>query len=36
MEEIIQKQLNSVATIYNDKLLPAFFNKITIHHEAVS
>jgi hypothetical protein len=36
MEEIIQKQLNSIATIYSDKLLPVFLNKITIHHEAMS
>ncbi|MGK0412958.1 MAG: hypothetical protein ACJA1B_001160 [Polaribacter sp.] len=34
MEEIIQQQNSSIATIFNDKLLPVFINRVTNHQEA--
>ena len=35
MEEIIFQQQNTIVNLYNEKLLPVFFNKITVHHKAI-
>jgi hypothetical protein len=35
MEEIIKQQQISIATIYSQKLLPFFTNRITAHHKAM-
>jgi hypothetical protein len=36
MEEIISQQLHTTVKLYNEKLLPVFFRRITEHHKAMS
>jgi len=35
MKEIISLQQSTIATLFNEKLLPVFFDKITAHHKAI-
>ena len=35
MKEIISLQQSAIATLFNEKLLPVFFDKITAHHKAI-
>ncbi|TXD49680.1 ATP-binding protein [Polaribacter sp. IC073] len=35
MDKIILLQHDTIGTIYNEKLLPLFFNRIRVHHEAI-
>jgi hypothetical protein len=35
MEEIILQQQNTIVTLFNEKLLPVFLRKITVHDEAM-
>lgn len=36
MEEIISQQLSTTVKLYNERLLPVFFRRITEHHKAMS